>query len=412
MADYGAGLLQQGSQFRAQRNDNMFARLMEMAQFQQNRKDRQDMFNQEMGLKQYAIDNKPESAGDRLLGAVMRYQAGEGTPEDEAFLKAQSAIEGAKTQYSQDPITGALMPYTQPALWDRLTGGGQDLVAAPSAGGLDPMMANREAVLDRGAEIGFNPYGTIPENPPRPGDLTRGRGMEEVLSSLGAFEPIDESALNGGQFLGGALSIPTESRYDGSEIRAKTNREGLDALAVENLKAEDDQRRAIELEREKADIGAVAKGAETMSSKTAEYEASKQGKLDAIGRIRGNIEEVNKLLPRLPQGMLEQGGAFIAGSVLGRNTDMSAAMGEAQSLLPAVLADLKKLVRDPGEGNFTDADQKVISGMVIRAEDPLRTKASQLETLDGIMRRYEESLGGSFAQENAGKPGFKYLGVE
>jgi len=29
--------------------------------------------------------------------------------------------------------------------------------------GIDPMQASRDAILKRGAEMGFNPYGTVPE---------------------------------------------------------------------------------------------------------------------------------------------------------------------------------------------------------------------------------------------------------
>jgi len=324
----------------------------------------------------------------------------QGKPLDDqgrAAIQARAVMEGQKTQYTQDPLTGQLIPTTsdnayssflsgldggqfkpaqtprsamppqvfgnmlgEPALEDaNIPPVAQDTFSFDGYGGMDPMQASQNAIAQRKQYLANgNPYDTGSALPVAP-------QLDDTALEMAAAE---EAARQ---------TVPYKKQF-GEEL-AKTD------VLPKN-------------EATKAAIGVMAKGDEVTAIKQAEYSSAKPKKLDAIGRIKSNMLEASKSLEDLPRGKIQQAGKYAASDIAGFPTKMATASAKINTLLPAIVQDIKQLVREPGEGTFTDADQALVAQMAFDPNAPLEAKLASYEALMGVMERYEQSLGKSNVQ--------------
>lgn len=311
------------------------------------------------------------------------------SPEGKAALETLATMKGETVQFKPDEF-GNVRAFTEPNPYQQFLGN----VSTPvSYGTGDPLTASRNAITQRQGNIEVQPL-----------DLA---GVEAQIGDMGA---------SGGQMMGNspALTMGGANKDDLSVMAFSPEyAPQLDAEIMNSpygrKKIFEDQL-ARDTKKTEADISASARGAETYAAETAKVEAAKPKKLAAIERVKGNLVEAEKTLSSLPQGMIEQMGQFVTGDIMGYSTEAGEELSKVDVLLPSLVADIKQLVREPGEGTFTDRDQALIESMAFDPYAPLKSKIASFNTLKGVMQRYEQSLVGGTI--NTAAPGWAHLGVK
>ncbi len=351
-----------------------------------------------------ATKQKPFDLKEMAQQAVLKSAYGMPLDNDDiAVLKAMDTLEGQKTTFEPNAL-GYLQAQTTPnpygQMLSRLGGGGldnlytqginpsaqtytsgQDLSTLPALEDNIPQMAGQDMFM-------FDGYG----------------GVDPMAASQAAINNRKQAIASG---------LPTPDMGlppEGSALPWTTldiDQTANDMMAMEDAgidrnsplyqqKVTEEAAKSALLqsnEAAKAAIGVAAKGDEVAATEAAKYEASKPKKLDAINRIKGNMMEAEKALSDLPRGLIQAGAGYLASGVAGFPTKMATAEAKVNTLLPAILQDMKQLVREPGEGTFTEGDAKSIQGMVFDPNAPLEAKLASYQALMGVMQRYEQSLG-------------------
>lgn len=295
--------------------------------------------------------------------------------EDRAAIETLAAMEGSKTEYKPDDF-GNIRAVTTPNAYQQFLSGGekkqtsQQTYAAPQT---------FESQLDNSPEALANALGVSRE------DILKAQSdvanMKPVL--MDGPPQLDETAQE---------MMAQEDAYSKLDPEVAASPYGRKAIFEQQLKND--------AARGQAAVDVVKKGEEVTATKTAEYEAAKPKKLDAISRISQNMVEAEKTFNSLPQGMIQQFGKYVASDVFGFPSEMADAVAKVNVLLPAITSDLKQLVREPGEGTFTDADQALIQRMAFDPSAPLSAKIAAYNALKGVMGRYEQSLGRTTSQKS------------
>lgn len=326
-------------------------------------------------LKQQEIESDPKR---KLQAAAERMVSGQGTPEDEIFLKAASALEGPKMQMTSDPVTGAAHFVQGPSLIDSL------------------MAASGKQYRPQ-----YNPVGQVgqadftgmdipavdlnqpaPQGPIPPPMKPQGNNLVENLMKQDIFQ---------------TPQIAGEGRYAGSPNQMR-------AVGEANV--------ALRQKSGEADISASQKGAETYESETAKIAAAKQSKADALGNFIAQLESFGEEnVSKLPGGLV---GSIAAKATNLANVPSESAKAQArfETNFPILIAEAKNFVRTAGEGTFTDADRKAIEKMVWNDSDALEVKKEKYNELLRIMKNSRSNITGQKEQyigSQRGKPGWSIV---
>jgi len=155
----------------------------------------------------------------------------------------------------------------------------------------------------------------------------------------------------------------------------------------------------------------VAKaGAIETAKKVAEKKINSDAQIDSVDSAISSLDAMANDLGGAPSGALE-GMAAKAANFAGFPTDASKSQARYESRVPLLAAKLKKFIRDPGEGNFTDADQKNLMMMMPDDKDSTPVKYEKLMAVSAELKRLKAEKTGA----NSSTPqdrGFKYLGTE
>lgn len=155
----------------------------------------------------------------------------------------------------------------------------------------------------------------------------------------------------------------------------------------------------------------VAKaGAIETAKKVAEKKINSDAQIDSVDSAISSLDAMANDLGGAPSGALE-GMAAKAANFAGFPTDASKSQARYESRVPLLAAKLKKFIRDPGEGNFTDADQKNLMMMMPDDKDSTPVKYEKLMAVSAELKRLKAEKTGANSSTPQAR-GFKYLGTE
>jgi hypothetical protein len=144
---------------------------------------------------------------------------------------------------------------------------------------------------------------------------------------------------------------------------------------------------------QEADINAQSKKLEEYNKEKGQTQAKNEAKVPNIDLIEASVDKMLSKAGDLPGGMINRG---IAAGTDALNRPNKASIAQA-SLAPEfafTLSKMKELVKTPGEGSFTDADQKLINELVFDKGDSNESIKQKLTSLKEILGRYRGTLKG------------------
>lgn len=299
------------------------------------------------------------------------YQGRDLTPQGAAAIQTLAVMEGDKTTYKPDGY-GNVRAVTNPNPYQQFLGG-------IGGGELKPGRVTRNQV------------------PIQFGDSSMPLPAQTQLPGAGSYAPVDGLSLDDiERSLPGYSGPMTPPSAPNMPARKTDLQRIFDDPQIMNspMGKKSMLDAALDLQKQMNSIGpgAAAKGAETYASKMSEYEAEKPKKFDAVNRILDNMKAIEPIIPALPSGMVGNFANWLASDFAGFPTMGAIAQGKIDAPLTAILMDLKQLMREPGEGTFTEGDQKLLNGMVFDKNNPLAVKLEQFNALKGVMNRYLQSL--------------------
>lgn len=347
------------------------------------RKQELDLKKQELAKTAFDIDKlSAQAAYKSFMGIPL-------TPDDQAALQVKSLFEGQKTTYQPD-ANGAIRAVSQPTIWDRF----QQMQGGQQYQGSFPPMGQQQPAQGGMAATNLGPMPSI---------------SVDQLSPPAALTPQQAAALDarGNPFASEAAPLP--GTLPARKIVAPQLPYGATNTDVEAAKADIGlQRTAAE-----ADVTAPAKQAESYGATTGKLAAENEAKLPAI---EGFIEELQSFgkenVAKLPSGALESGAAAVS-NFFGFPTESAIAQADLDSRLPILLGQAKQIVRQAGEGTFTDYDAQALEKMIWKDTDSMPVKMKKYETILGAMQRAQQRIGNKSKEFTSQiKPGFRYLGSE
>ena len=163
---------------------------------------------------------------------------------------------------------------------------------------------------------------------------------------------------------------------------------------------------AVEAARSQATLPAdIAKaGAVETAKKTAETAVNTEAKKRSLDSSIPLIEEIEKSIDETPSGYIENLGAD-ATNLSGYSTKKSEAAGAMDPKIELLTNQLKNYIRAPGEGTWTDADQRKLDKLAPKPTDSTERKRAKLKSL-------REELLRAQGKKTPETRGFKYLGPE
>lgn len=288
----------------------------------------------------------------------------QGIPESEWPVAVMSLMQGPKTSYIQDKLTGSLVPRTEPTAYERLYGRPLQFGAMTQA---------PQSPMDALAQLPQTDYS--PQYPSMKKEVY-GPEQNELLANYGR-----------------GPTIPGEGRYAGSPNQMK-------AIGEAN----------VELQKQAAgaDIAASQKGAETYQSKRAESQSGAEDQLTATENLIAEMQNLRWLVAKQPSGLLGNVAAE-ATNILDVPSERMKAKADLGPALQKMIADAKDIIRKPGEGTFSEGDRKQIEEMFYDANDSAEIKARKYESLLGAMERAAARGRGrkiEYKEGQLGKPGW------
>lgn len=321
------------------------------------------------------------------------------TPDDQAALQVKSLFEGQKTTYEPD-ANGAIRAVSQPTIWDRF----QSMQGGMRYQGRFPPIGQSQP-----SQVGIPQADMMPMPQVSIADLIA--PVERVpLAPPSALTPQQAAALEarGNPFVGEAAPLPT-AQQPIRKITAPQLPYGATNTDVKAAEADI----GLQKTSAEADISAPTKQAEGYATKSGQLAAENEAKLPAI---EGFIQELESFgvenVAKLPSGALESGAATVS-NFFGYPTESAIAQADLDSRLPMLLGQAKQIVRQAGEGTFTDYDAKSLEKMIWKEADSERVKMQKYETILNAMKRAQQRIKGKTEEfTNQSKPGFKYLGIK
>lgn len=329
-----------------------------------------------------------EGSAYRVLEAL---QAGR-EPDPADIPRALTWDKMNQAQNAVNPSTGEPFPKNNSIFGSLQNAGGAQY---PQGGFSAPPVFPADAISivpqGQGAPMGGLPMGG---NRPYANDIGLGNVDDMVLPPVGdnyaevAGMPAEARPAYRG------LPVPTNTKQRQTTFEAQTD------LAKQGTSA---------------DIGASAKQAETIATKRGEQQASTEAKLSSVNEMISELEAIGTdTINKLPGGTMESLAASVTNMA---NVPNAGALAQARVdvVMPILLAKAKEVTRGAGEGTFTDADQKLLNGMVFDKGESTAAKLVKYNELLAMFKRSRDRLTGKVTegeQNTQGKPGFRYLGTE
>lgn len=140
------------------------------------------------------------------------------------------------------------------------------------------------------------------------------------------------------------------------------------------------------------------------AKKGAEITATSEAKKKSLDQAIPLIEEIEKTVGSTPSGYIDSMAAA-ATNLAGVPTPKAVAQGDIEPKYELLTTQMKNYIRGPGEGTWTDADQRKLDKLVPKPTDSVEVKKSKLKSLKAELLRAQ----GKKAPQDRG---FKYLGTE
>lgn len=376
---FGSEYIMQGSQQRAQQSQQIFDRLISNIQHYQQRADQKEYNQQALDMKKAAYENDPER---KLMSSIMRVQAGQGTPEDEALINATSAMDGQKISMVSDGM-GGFRQVALPTLSDRVYGS--------KSSNFDNLMSPMSA----------------PVQSARPDPLTDGPG---AFSMLNGVQPVDLE----GDYSGGGVDTPLNSeQFQQMMLTGQAPQMALPQISDPELASSPDGRKMVgqaeidlQKQTEGANISAAQKGAETYAGEQAKEAAAREARIKGLTELQASLMQMVDLANAAPSGGLENLGASIT-NWAGYPSKGAIAQGEFASG-KAITGLQSRIEFLKGQGTITDTEAAQALAFIPDANDAREVKVAKLQAAQNF-------IGGlignrpSFTDQNKGRPGFKYI---
>lgn len=170
----------------------------------------------------------------------------------------------------------------------------------------------------------------------------------------------------------------------------------------------------IDLQKKAAEteMGVSAAGAEAYSKAKGEDAANKENTLVSLDTVLSSLDSLEKIIGETPSGGLQSTTAKI-GNFLGKPNPQALAQADVDAAMPVILSNVKTVIRQKGEGTFSDADQKLLDRMLPLDSDSTPVKIRKLLAVKKEFVRLKSQRTEStdlYREQNASNPGFKYIG--
>lgn len=346
----------------------------------------------ELGQKGFDLEKLAQTA-------LMKSEMGQTpSPEETAAFNAYQKFEGAKQAF--DPISGERYSKFQPfGLSGNTAPQGFNLANLPQVesqpipdtfvGGTNTIDGQEPIPLK------LEDLTNLSMNPPKPEgdskiDADREKAYNANLLLQGNGTP------NG--FDTGLLPSPFTPITPENNLRVNNiefdpaNRKQAGQVADANIDLQKSAKMAdLEVQKETA-------------KKTAENAVNKEQKLQALLPAIDIISTLEKDVDKTPSGFIENLAAEVT-NLADVPTKKAIAKGEAQPKLELLTTQLKNFIRGPGEGTWTDADQKKLDRLAPKENDSTAVKKAKYQAI-------REELSKLQGGEQKDFSGFKYLGTE
>lgn len=362
-------------------------------------------YDEQMDLKRAEIEAQKNELNIKRQAETALYKQNLGMPLDEADRAAIATMaQIAPPVYTTDRFGRVV---SQPSGWGALVES-QPLPSKPVGAGQDfnPEIARMRQQLNNtyggGGQLPPRPdvqmlsvddlQGFIPQNGVDPVDGVTPLGNanvpynppQAVVSDGGvSLDPNDYGVPIAGQDPFAVPDYVSESPL-GQEEKLKA---GID---IQKKTQEQKIQEAFDKEKEKRAIPTEA--ATKFAVTTAEQAANMQSKLPAIRAIKEELRSVTEeTMRKAPSGKLQGFGAEAA-AFFGVPTEKAIAAAEIETTLDMIFPNIKNLVREAGEGVFTDADARQIESINYSKDDPYLIKKQKSEKLFEIVTRAENRI--------------------
>lgn len=328
------------------------------------------------GIKQ-RMENPAFDLNKTVQGALMKHNMGqEITPQERAAIQTSIMLNPAKTQYKPDE-SGRVQAVTTPNPLQSIFGGN------------------------------FIPQGARPTTVPSPSVQTaqaaplesqiQDMTLEDIENAIGSVTPSKAAP----------MSAPIDPYYlTGPKAQAEGAQQALkgkaDIMTAEGM---------LPVKESEADIAAAAKGATELSTQRAKQQAVEEIRKKVIPTIEQNMADIEAEIANLPSGGFEDTiGAGV--SYFGLPVKAQQAKARINAPLKAMILDMKRIVRDAGEGIFTKDDQEFVESFMLSPTAEYSEKLAAFQGFKQVLGRIKERLATQpfDTQMQTGAPGFKYLG--
>lgn len=161
-----------------------------------------------------------------------------------------------------------------------------------------------------------------------------------------------------------------------------------------------------------SDINASSAGAETYAKTIAENAAERENTLVSLDTVLSSLNDLEKIIGATPSGGLQASAAKI-GNFFGRPNPQALAQADVDAAMPTILSNVKTVIRQKGEGTFSDADQKLLDRMLPLDSDSTPVKIRKLVAVRKEFERLKNirsNASGAYKEKNSQNPGFRYIG--
>lgn len=326
----------------------------------------QKRYDTELEMRRKELENKGFDIEALAKSAAMKSEMGiEPTPEEIAGFGAYQKFEGAKL--GQNPVTGDLYPkYRAFELGGKK--GGFDL-----GGPVKPTGFAGGTTYPEIGNMGAPSY--APAANDKPLSLADLQGMIPAMD----VSQLEGDALPKVEYL---PPLPADAQgFNVNQFRPMTGEDNLrlptPANPVQekmNYEARIDAAKSAANEQAKANIDLQKEQQKNVQSKAA--------KVSSLSTAIDSINAIDTLLsdPNSPSGALEGIAATVANKA-GYPTQASLVQAELEPKIELLTTQLKDYIRSPGEGTWTDADQKKLDRLAPKEDDSLPVKIRKLKSL-------------------------------
>jgi hypothetical protein len=348
----------------------------------------------EMGVKPSADEEAAFNAYQKMQSAELGWDAYSGQPYQkyQPFgLGGGSAPSGGLDFKALGQTGGFVPPKVQASVEaqmpDSFIGGVNDAVGQAPAPAVPLNVSQLQPAYDptidadRAAAFERNQAMVQGDALPVVGSTNSGEFLPEVAPKMGGFDM--NNLPNPYQPVTAANNL----RIDPA-AKAQMGRKAVEMEASANME--------LDKKRAEANIEIEKEGAKNAQSKAT--------KISSLSSAIDSIDAISEIAPNAPSGRLEGFAASVANEA-GYPTDKSIGQADLEPKIELLTTALKDYIRSPGEGTWTDADQRKLDRLAPDENDSTPVKLKKLQSLKEEFVRLQGGKKTDFT-------GFKYLGTE